>query len=161
MTPTPKNFSAPGSNRFFKKSLILLITIFLFSVAALLLQFGLNSAATREETPAEAIGLGVLVEDFPEFPVYPSATLINSVRRSDDESDAFEAVWQTSANIAEVSQWYGQQFDSQNWLVLSAPENIVAEEQFFQVIDEDGTNINLSLEKEEGATVITVEVPFQ
>lgn len=103
---------------------------------------------------------GQLVSGFPDFPIYPGASIIGSYKKIDGERIGFEATWETEISQNEVAAWYLNEFNKYiGWTIHELPDTFNSDELVFR-IEKNNQKSTLTIEREDDITEITVEFPL-
>jgi len=104
-----------------------------------------------------------LVAGFPEFPVYPDATIINSYKKTEGAKVGYEANWKADDTVAQIASWYYEALIDMGWNFEEQPNNFEEYGEQFFLVSKDDLTIYLTVELEPGIseTEINVEVPVQ
>ncbi len=147
------------SNKFIIPTIILFL-IFVIVVIRFLPSAHDISQSTPTETSQITVQEDELIATFPEIPVYPNSEIQSSYHKSADQTQGFEAVWNSEDSVVSIAEWYLGNLPNDGWRIVDQPRNLNSSEIFI-VAEKDSLIANLSIEKEDGYTEIVVEFPVR
>ncbi|OGY25918.1 MAG: hypothetical protein A2Z11_02045 [Candidatus Woykebacteria bacterium RBG_16_43_9] len=102
---------------------------------------------------------GKLISGFPQFPVYPGATLVASAKtnRVNQPDTGYRAKWETKDAVIKVMRWYQDQLPKSGWKYEVPNDPTAAGEQVAQ-IKKSGFEGFVEAESEQKGAEIVVEV---
>ena len=103
---------------------------------------------------------GKLISGFPDFPVYPGATLVASAKtnRADQLDTGYRVKWAVQVDaVPNVMEWYQDELSKNGWTYEVPNDPNATGEQVAQ-IKKSGWEGFVESELEDGATEIVVEV---
>ena len=107
---------------------------------------------------------GQLITGFPDFPVYPGATIVSSakVKQNEDPAKGYRAEWEVQAeSVTKVMQWYLQELKSKGWTILESPNDPESYGEQIASASKNGSIAYFVVElKEPGLIEIKVEIPL-
>ncbi len=113
-----------------KRNLILIFILLVVSLSALTIVISkLRKNESTQGTPVGASNLvgpnqveGKLVDNFPDFPVYPSARIANSNKDIKAAMVIYGAKWTISGDnvIREVENWYVKELSGAGWTKVNS-----------------------------------------
>jgi len=113
-----------------KKLLLLIVGVSIFVIVALRFNTQMGRNEVRNDTVASAQKLevstdpnfpevkGRIISGFPDFPVYPSATLVASslINKEGETVQGYRVKWKTNpGNVPEIMQWYQSALQKAGW----------------------------------------------
>jgi hypothetical protein len=96
------------------------------------------------------------IKGFPEFPVYPGATLDSSAQLP-EERNGFEATWQVSGTVPEVMDWYVTTLSDGAWAIENFPPDPGALGQQMITAHEDEWRVWLVVNQEDEGLPIKIK----
>ena len=102
---------------------------------------------------------GQVISGFPDFPVYPGATLVASAKtnRADQPDTGYRVKWEAQDSVIPVMNWYQDELSKNGWTYEVPNDPDATGEQVAQ-IKKAGWEGFVESELEDGATEIVVEV---
>ena len=143
------------------KAIIGLVGVAIVLIAALLayqfLKGGTaNNVINNQWDTKTAEAKNELVNNFPDFPIYPEAKVINSRMLSDTQNQYFEAFFESDKSVTEVRSWYVQELKKDGWKLVTEESNRTMNEST-AVYKKGNSKVGLSVENEnQGETEITI-----
>jgi len=136
-------------------AILSIYSLILFSKARSLLTQGNQKSQHRFDKLQ-----GHLVTGFPDYPIFPGASIIGSYKKIDGERIGFEATWETNVPQGTVADWYLEEFNKyKGWTIHELPENFDSPELVF-LLEKNNQKSTLEIEREDDITEITVEFPL-
>ena len=160
--PRPQN--TPAQNKsYFIYLLVAVVVLVIVAVTVFILSIKPSEELSPIQEPGKTEVGGMLIPDFPEFPVYPGATTISSYKKQEGEKVGFEANWETDDSVSEVMVWYINALKEAGWVFEEEPEEVDEIFEQFLIAAKDEIRVYLNVEREEGAekSEISAEFPLQ
>lgn len=141
-----RNFTIIAKN---VRILIIFLSLFFLLIVIFFLKTSLNKPI---ESPKP-----VAAEGFPQIPVYPGATLLNS-SKDPHEAVFYQASWETDSQPSQIASWYLSETVKNGWNLEYPPADINSKIQEMQFSNEEFFfNISLLKIGSSDKTVITAQ----
>lgn len=106
---------------------------------------------------------GKLVDQFPDFPVFPEAILEGSRKMPQaSEGKGYMAEWQLAPDkeIKTVMQWYLKELETQGWTITQRPVDPEGYGEQVAQAEKGTMHALIQIEKERDAIEITIDFPL-
>lgn len=131
------------NKRMIKPKTLAVIAILLTMMTVVVVSLGIKFHTPPVETTREQTTQlkGAMLQEFPEFPLYPSAKIVSSQYTPEKQQpfyqpESFQAFLETDQSVSTVIQWYVLNLKKEGWTIKREPDvdslsdqNIVIEKQ--------------------------------
>lgn len=109
-----------------------------------------------------------LLKGVPDFPIYPGAQILHSYIKHEKNLVGYEAEWQASDTVSNITSWYVNSLTTAGWTVTRIPELLakitppgpVDEIEFMVTAVKNNTTVNLIIENEQDLTISHIHAEF-
>lgn len=117
-----------------------------------------NPAPVKQNIPSSVTQLeGALPEDFPDFPVYPDASLTNSqiTKATPNQPGVYQEFLSSDSKVADIIAWYVQYLSTAGWTIVRMPDETTPTDQNI-VASNTKFKLTINVEKEDAESTISV-----
>jgi len=141
------------------KSILIIIAVSLLIGGVFILKQIFQSPHPNQRLNNDQAQTEISTVNFPQFPVYPQAILVDRIQKTESGEPILTKTWQADAPLPQISQWYIDNLPSLGWQVDLLPANPQDEHTQLIVAFKNTQKVNLSLIKAGTATSITADFP--
>lgn len=116
----------------------------------------LNSDNLTKTLPTVNFAEGRIIDGFPEFPIYPNATILSSQIERDTPT-SYQAYLESADAVAAIVTWYNENLVKDNWTIVRSIDPSTPADQNV-LASKNGLNLTVNVEKESDGTKISIDI---
>ncbi|EKD95688.1 MAG: hypothetical protein ACD_24C00390G0009 [uncultured bacterium] len=144
-----------STNRLLNNKIFLILLLICITIAAFALSFLIRQEQATKTTPMTENKNGTielkkaLVDDAPDFPVYPNSTIFKSYRKSINDKIEYLVIYEVADEVPDIVRWYNKNITESGWTIIQNSDYPEAEDEQILLLRNNKYNLTLVIKDNE------------